>query len=189
MNQLLLTTVPVQIQKLKNFAIPTVCCLCSLTGLPHPHAKGLKWGVEVWDRPQAFFGCPTPLLLVNGWPCFQAALTALRVTRVPDGLPELWVQVSRSRGTKVTGNLVLSPFMALDLCHSRWFSNVSSCENIFSRYIWWELPGTLWTDRKLIKCPGAQICGRFFLPAPGSLWVSEMDIPYVSCQAFRMTLE
>lgn len=29
-------------------------------------------------------------------------------------------------------------------------------------------------------------CGRFFLPAPGSLWVWEMDIPYVLFQAFKI---
>lgn len=29
-------------------------------------------------------------------------------------------------------------------------------------------------------------CGRFFLPAPGSLWVWEMDIPYILFQVFKI---
>lgn len=74
--------------------------------------------------------------------------------------------------------LAPSPVVALGLCYARQFSNVSSRENIFCRYIWWQLPRTLRADRNVIKCPEAQICGHLFLPMPSSLWVWEMVIPH-----------
>lgn len=90
---------------------------------------------------------------------------------------------------RAVGVLAPSPFVALGLCYARQFSNTSSHENIFSRYIWWELPRTLRADRNVMKCPEAQICGHLFLPMPSSLRVWEMILPYISYEACRMTVE
>lgn len=175
------------------------CLPCSLAGFPCSVVLSTS-RERVGDVEQVgglFLGRLTPLPQLNVWLCFQAMLTAAFLTWVTN--KELyWLSRAESavlglgslcHSTRVVGALAPYPCGALGLRHTRQFSNISSCENIFSRYIWQELPRTLRTDRKLIKCPEAQLCGHLFFPVPGSLWVWEIVIPYVSCEAFRMTLE